>query len=126
MSDQIPQRLYPVHIDRKSGFVDAHGNVVVAARFDMAGPFHDGVAQVGDLDPDGTPAVPGIVKRRVGFINTSGDMVTPLCFDYARDFSDGRAAVMVGKKWGFIDRNGVVVIKPQYDAAWAFTEGIGQ
>ena len=100
--------------------------MVVAAKFDMAGPFHDGLAQVGDLDPDGTPAVPGIVKRRVGLINTAGDLVTPLCFDYARDFSEGRAAVMVGKKWGFIDRNGVVVIKPQYAAAWAFTEGIAR
>ena len=124
MSDQAPQRLYPVHIDGKSGFIDAHGSVVVAARFDMAGPFHDGLAPVGDFDPVGTPAVPGIVKRRVGFINTSGDMVTPLCFDHARDFSEGRAAVMVGKKWGFIERNGVVVIEPQYDAAWSFTEGI--
>ena len=46
MSDQAPQRLYPVHIDGKSGFIDAHGSVVVAARFDMAGPFHDGLAPV--------------------------------------------------------------------------------
>jgi hypothetical protein len=51
-------------------------------------------------------------------------MVTPLCFDLARDFSEGRAAVMVGKKWGFIGRDGVVVIEPQYDSAWSFSEGI--
>ena len=63
MSEQTTDRLYPVHIDGKSGFIDAQGSVVVAARFDMAGPFHDGLAQVGDLDLDGTPVVPGVVKR---------------------------------------------------------------
>jgi len=109
MSEQTTQRLYAVRINGKSGFIDVQGNVVVAPRFDMAGPFHDGLAQVGDLDLDGMPVVPGVVKQKVGFINTSGDMVTPLGFDYARVFSEGRAAVMVRKKWGFIDRSGQYV-----------------
>ena len=50
MSEQTTGRLYSVHIDGKSGYINAQGSVVVAAKFDMAGPFHDGLAQVGDLD----------------------------------------------------------------------------
>jgi hypothetical protein len=50
--------------------------------------------------------------------------VTALQFDFARDFWEGRAAIMVGKKWGFIDSTGEVAIEPQFDAAWSFAEGI--
>src|SRR5271169_5918411 len=99
---QTPQRRYPGQSCGKSGFVDAQGRVVVDAKFDMAGDFHEGLAPVGYLHPDETPVIPGLVKRRMGFINSVGEMVTPLHFDRVRDFSEGRAAVMLGKKWGFI------------------------
>ncbi len=124
MSEQGTKWLYPVHIDGKSGFIDAQGSVVVQARFDRAGPFEDGRAMVADLEPDGPPVVAGLIKQKVGFVNSSGEMVTPLKFDHAREFSEGRAAVMVGKKWGFIDRAGEIVIEPQFDAAWSYSEGI--
>src|SRR5271155_984054 len=118
------QRLYPVHIDGKSGFIDAQGRVAVDARFDMAGDFREGLAPVGNFDPDGTPVVAGLDKRRMGFINSSGEMVTPLHFDMVRALSEGRAAVMLGKKWGFIDSPSAFVIEPQYGGAWRFSEGI--
>ena len=38
-------------------------------------------------------------------------------------FSDGLAAVKVGKKWGFIDANGKMIIQPQFEEANSFLEG---
>ena len=39
-------------------------------------------------------------------------------------FSEGLAAVNIKNKWGYIDREGRVVIEPQYTYAFGFTEGL--
>jgi hypothetical protein len=36
------------------------------------------------------------------------------------------AAVMVGKKWGYIDKKGQMIIPQQYDGAGKFSEGLAQ
>ena len=36
---------------------------------------------------------------------------------------DGMAAIKVGKKWGFIDANGNMVIPPQFEEVNSFSEG---
>ena len=38
-------------------------------------------------------------------------------------FYDGMAAIKVGKKWGFIDANGNMVIPPQFEEVNPFSEG---
>jgi hypothetical protein len=99
MSPFTPQqRLYPVHIDGKSGYIDALGQVIVSPRYELAGDFHDGFAPVGEFDPAGTPVIRGLAKQRIGFINAAGELVTPLHFDLAGYFSEGRAAVLLGKR----------------------------
>ena len=50
-------------------------------------------------------------------------------FDAAGDFSDGLAAVRIGRKWGFIDRSGSLVIRPRFvegDAPFStkFSDGL--
>jgi hypothetical protein len=44
-------------------------------------------------------------------------------FDQIYMFSDDRAVVVKDGKWGYIDLNGHVVIKPVYDHAFAFSNG---
>ena len=39
-------------------------------------------------------------------------------------FSDGIAAVEKGKKWGYIDRDGKVVVPPEFDYAGPFGSGL--
>ena len=39
-------------------------------------------------------------------------------------FHEGLAAVRVSEKWGFIDKNGNMVINPEYDKAELFSEGL--
>lgn len=38
-------------------------------------------------------------------------------------FSEGLAAILVDRRWGFIDPQGQTVIKPQYDEARGFHDG---
>ncbi|SAL87411.1 KWG Leptospira [Caballeronia arvi] len=49
----------------------------------------------------------------------SGTYVVTPRFDNAGAFSEGLAAVQVGDKWGFIDRTGSLVIKPQFNPGQA-------
>lgn len=39
-------------------------------------------------------------------------------------FSEGLAAVFIGCRWGYIDRTGSFVIKPQFRFASEFSEGL--
>ena len=45
---------------------------------------------------------------------------------YPIRFQDGRAPVMMNGKWGFIDRDGHLVIAAQYDWTGGFSEGLAQ
>jgi len=47
-------------------------------------------------------------------------------FDDARNFSEGLASVEIGDKWGFINKAGVMVIKPQFETPGIlfFSEGL--
>ncbi|PGH40624.1 MAG: hypothetical protein CRN43_01930, partial [Candidatus Nephrothrix sp. EaCA] len=36
------------------------------------------------------------------------------------------APVQIGNKWGYIDKNGKRVIKPQFEDAWEFQEGLAR
>lgn len=65
--------------------------------------------------------------RSYGFVNTNGTTVIPPQFAYAMKFSEGLAAINVGGtqgrrdmpsdgKWGFINRQGQVVINPKFES----------
>ena len=47
-------------------------------------------------------------------------MVVKPQYENAEWYSNGMVAVKVGDKWGFIDKSGNMVIKPQFDDAWHF------
>jgi hypothetical protein len=66
---------------------------------------------------------------KYGYINTKGEEVIPCKFDKVYGFFEGRAAIMIGeypdKKWGFIDKNGVVAfISDDAELIDLFYEGI--
>ena len=48
----------------------------------------------------------------------------PLQYDEAKGFHEGLAAVMIGEKWGFIDRAGNEVVPLKYDYAYDFHDGL--
>ena len=109
------------------GYINKKGEYVIKPQFDDAGSFHEGRAYVGEVVGD---------SERIGnkyalkYINKKGEVVIEGNFQYETldimqsDFSEGLACVCVDGKYGYIDRNGKMVIKPQYEAARAFSEGL--
>ena len=45
-------------------------------------------------------------------------------YDEAERFSEGLAPVKMDGKWGFIDKNGVMIIQPKYDYVAGFSNGL--
>jgi hypothetical protein len=50
-------------------------------------------------------------------------IIRPEFYDIC-DFKEGLAGVQVGGKWGYINKEGNMVIKPQFDSAVPFSEGL--
>jgi hypothetical protein len=127
----------------KDGFIDKQGRIVIAASFDSARSFHEGRACVvienssgrdcGFIDKTGALVIPaqfysaedfqnGLAKvevffgnqRLYGWINKKGQTVINPIYRAAGDFKESLAAVNLNGKWGFIDRNGKIVITPQF------------
>jgi hypothetical protein len=123
--------LFPVRKDGKWGFIDRSGAVVIAARFDGAERFSEGLAAVAlegrhgyvdatgrmalvpEQEPAGAlhrPFVSGLAAVRsggsIGFIDRRGKLAIPAKFTSAEDFSEGLAFACTGRGCGYIDRKG--------------------
>ena len=82
----------------------------VTAKYDMAGPFCNGLARVK-------------TKNKWGYIDTTGNVVVPPKYNEVENFSDGIARVRIGQKWGLIDTTGKEIIKPTFDFIYEFVNG---
>ena len=109
--------LAAIKISDKWGYINPGGEVVIKPQFSYAGIFSR---------PDGkVPAREGFAFVRTGvfeggFINREGKF-----FDNVGDFSEGLARVKIGRKWGYINLEGKIVIEPQFDRAEDFWKGKG-
>ena len=66
-------------------------------------------------------------KYYTGFINTTGEMIVKLNFDAnVQNFSEGLASFYTKDKFGFLDKTGKVVIKPEYSLAEDFHSGLAR
>ena len=50
----------------------------------------------------------------------------PLIYDEGLAFWEDKAAVSIGGKWGFVDKNGKEVIAFRFNYAITFTDGVGK
>lgn len=139
-----PDRLLPVKVGQAYGFMTKSGRLVLQPRFEFAGSFYEGLAQV-DFPPiRGQLAYwidPPVDHPRIGFIDPTGQtrfLVTiprnPLQPDAVIDprvgnFSHGRAVVKIyaadgTSKDGYLDPRGKLVIPATFDVAHSFSEGL--
>jgi hypothetical protein len=107
---------FVVKTDNAYGIVDKSGAFVVQPKYDDITAFGDliGVRKNGKwalLTSDGKPI--SMKTRFNGIIYGSSH----------EWFSDGLAPVIIGKKCGYINKTGDVVIGPQFDYAMPFKEG---
>lgn len=107
-------RLAPVYVGGKYGYINTRGEMAINAAYDEAGVFIDGYARV-----------------RLGsteyFINTKGEDLTDTRFEEVRDFCGGYAAVKQNDLWMFLDRKGDVLSSNNaplvFDKVTDFTNG---
>ena len=100
----------------QKGYINSTGNLAIAPQYPQAYPFVEGIARVELLVNN---------QLRYGFINQAGETIfTHHSARKAKNFSEGLAAVKIGKKWGYIDQQGKLVINPQFIRAENFSEGL--
>lgn len=81
-------------VDKKFGFLDKNGKVVIPAVYDLAMFFHNGYACVGKK-------ING--KMKYGCINADGALVIPFIYNDTFSFNDGIALVTKDGKTGLTD-----------------------
>ena len=95
------------------GYSDRFGNLVFDAIYDVANPFYEGNA---------------LVKKNncFGFISMTGKQYFSDEIENCSNFSEGLAALKLKttKKWGFIDKNFLIAIKPVFEDVYSFSSGM--
>jgi hypothetical protein len=107
----------PMGQERKYGYMDKAGRVVIPPQFDESGHFSEGLAWVSVFRER---------KRLYGFIDKVGKIVIEPQFVYQPgDFVDGLARVIGQTSSGFIDRTGGFRITADYEHTGDhFSEGL--
>lgn len=94
---------------KRYGYIDKSGALSIPDIYQKAFPFYDGRAVVS-------------LENRFNVINLQGKHILPLSndYDYIGNYCCGLALVQKNNKFGFIDRDGNVVISLDYDIAYPF------
>jgi hypothetical protein len=149
-----PLTLIPYYdTDKKWGFLDPSGSVIIAPKYHEALRFSGdralivdntyGKEYVGFLNPEGELAIEpkyhfigmyfskegllpvGDAKTwKVGFLDRDGRMAIPYQYSYAYSFHNGMATVSNGAFEGATDIHGNTVIPMVYNSVGAFSEGL--
>jgi hypothetical protein len=110
--------------NHKVGIIDLNGNWVIKPTYSQLYPFSDGLAAA--VNDNG----------ELGFIEKTGKVVIPFQFEirsmvlgglsagHLFKFSDGLALMVSKDKFGYIDKSGAWVIKPQFTVAGEFVDGL--
>lgn len=97
------------------GYIDTEGKIVIKPQFRFARKFINGFAQV--ITKEGDKYL----------INRNGNKNTVLRFeDYHRlhTLSEGLISVKRREKYGYMDMEGKMIIQPQFESAYGFSDGV--
>jgi hypothetical protein len=107
--------LAEVYSNGRAGFIDVNGNYVISPNYFAANYFNNGYIFVTDF------------SRKWGVIDGKGNTKINYIFDYINEFfTENLAAVykINDGQWGYITSDGNYSIKPQFDDAYPFFEGL--
>jgi len=125
--------LAAVVLHKKVGYIDLTGKMAISPRFVHGEPFHEGLALVyttWGMNVFGRTEGWDLF-RRAGYIDHTGKFVIDSRLtENAESFSEGVAAFQPGvatpgnAKWGYLDRTGKWAIKPRFEIATDFSDGL--
>lgn len=128
--------LIAVMVDKKMGFSNISGKLIIDAKFDWVDDFSQGLAIVkfngkfGVIDKKGNFVIQAkfeaiknfkenvaavCLNDKWGFVDKKGKIAIAMKYDEVKDFSQSLAGVRIDNKWGFIDKKGKIIIKAKYD-----------
>ena len=85
------------------GYVNYQGDIILPCQNKVVRTFNEGLMVVGNKN------------NKYGYVDTKGAWAIDTIYDDARDFGNGLARVKVDEKWHFIEHNGNVVSRFNYD-----------
>ncbi len=88
--------------NRKVGFLDGQGQLVIPATFDSAGTFQNGFSKVK-------------IAGKYGYINTEGKLIVSASYDALSPLVSGYAIAIQGGKSGLVSKEGVLSIPCLYE-----------
>ncbi len=133
-----PDPLLPIVKGGRFGYIDRGGEVVIPLKFHYAERFSEGLARVGiggltchstgNLLEHWIAMDNGKCGASLGYIDKTGAVVIPPGeYSMAGAFKEGMARIQKSgypNKYGFIDKTGKTVIKPEFEHAQDFSEGL--
>jgi hypothetical protein len=134
-ADPFSEGVAAVELNKRFGYIGTDGHFVIQPKYFRAGPFTEGFAWVCTKKPWaplGTGEAGFAVFARVTYIDHFGrEIRRPFSAEYVSNFSEGLAAVRPGaifggcsEEVGYLNTKGEWTIKPQFDDARAFSEGL--
>ena len=128
------QRLLPIQENFKWGYINQAGEIVIKPQFDSAEEFSEGLAFVRYANRE-KPLKPGQTTPELilgaGFIDETGNVVLELespSYLGGDNFFEGLTKFWSGESgrslYGYIDKTGKIIIKPQFTYAYEFVEGL--
>ncbi|EJO5349283.1 WG repeat-containing protein [Clostridium botulinum] len=96
------------------GYLDREGNEVIKAKYETANDFYKGKTIV------------KIKDNEYALININGEILNKYLYNFVGNLREGLLSFKedVKGKYGFLDENGNIMIKPQFISAQDFSEGI--
>jgi hypothetical protein len=115
MRDKMEIEYVQFYENNLMGIKDEEGNIIVPANYNFVAPYSDESFQV---TKDGKHGFVGMDGKE--FIKPT-DEVECYC-----DFSEGLAAFRKNEKWGYINKQGKVVVKEQFQSCENFSCGLAK
>jgi hypothetical protein len=103
--------LFPLQMKEKYGFINRSGKIIIDPQYEYASNFSEGFAAI--IDETG----------KYGFINNLGEITFFPGATDLRKYQSGYAAIRF-EKWGYIDKELKIAIKPEYIKCGNFSNGL--
>lgn len=112
---EFSEGLASVWVNGKVGFIDKQGKMIIKPKFQATMGFKDGLAEV-------------LIKGKIVFIDRTGKVVIAPTKGYDINcchYSEGMTTVITkDRKYGYINKNGQIVIEARFHGAKVFSEGL--